>query len=63
MRRFNAQGLHFLDLIALTIANRWRWEREPFRLTVPGGEAPACLHELDGSAITPPSLVRFRHAE
>lgn len=33
MRRFNAQGLRLLDLITLTIANRWQWEREPFQLT------------------------------
>lgn len=52
MRRFNAQGLHFLDLIALTIANRWRWEREPFRLTEAGIEAPAYLTDLTD----PPSL-------
>lgn len=36
VRRFNAQGLQFRDLIALTIANRWRWERGPFRLTLAG---------------------------
>lgn len=34
LRSFDAQGLQLLDLIALTIANRWRWERGPFRLTV-----------------------------
>lgn len=34
IRSFNAQGLQFLDLIALTIANRWRWERGPVRLAV-----------------------------
>lgn len=34
VRRLNAHGLGLLDLITLTVANRWRWEREPFRLTV-----------------------------
>jgi hypothetical protein len=43
VRRFNAYGLGLLDLIALTVANRWRWEREPFRLTVP---EPASLTNL-----------------
>jgi hypothetical protein len=41
MRRFNAQGIQFLDLIALTIANRWRWEHGPFRLTLPKRRIPA----------------------
>ncbi|MCV7258368.1 hypothetical protein [Mycobacterium shimoidei] len=48
VRRFNAEGLQFLDLIALTIANRWRWERGPFRLTVgTKGVTPAITCDED----------------
>lgn len=59
MRCFKAQGLQLLDLITLTIVNRWRWEREPFRLTVTRS-GTSVSHELGGSAIATPSLVRFR---
>lgn len=53
MRRFNTHTLRLLDLIALTIANRWRWEREPFRLTVTRS-GTSVSHEPGGSI--PPSL-------
>lgn len=33
LRRFNNEGLGFLDLITVTMSNGWRWERHPFRLT------------------------------
>ncbi|WP_454231378.1 TnsA endonuclease N-terminal domain-containing protein [Mycolicibacterium fortuitum] len=49
LRRFDAEGLELLDLIALTIANRWRWEREPFRLTVARSETERNARDLTAS--------------
>ncbi|MEC9323017.1 MAG: sigma factor-like helix-turn-helix DNA-binding protein [Actinomycetota bacterium] len=51
VRRFIADGIELLDLISLTLANRWRWEREPFRLSATDPK-PANLTSL----ADPPSL-------
>ncbi len=33
IRELEKEGLHFLDLVSLTLRNQWRWERTPFRLS------------------------------